>query len=1006
MPPKRSAMLLLPSLLLLFGCRDAVSPEHPPVAPPPETGAAKLTGAYECRVDAERLTLTCTLPGTGDESTALAILGQNQVQMASTNVVYDSATQILSADVTVQNLMGKAIGTPDGVDTTGIKVFFESGPTATSYVSAGDTGTVYMSNPDSTGNFTGADQPYYLYDTLLQPQEVSGVRQWHFHKPPQVKTFSFTVRAFAAMPGEPRVPMTSPDSTPAWFYEPQNSTACSGVVPADCLPNVAVVYFHSTSTQEERQAAIESIDGVLVGGGTGSYYVKLPADTTTGTLQAAMSGLARLPQVKGVYPYITTSVSPDYLIPSDGRAWRVRPDSADGDNWAQERVAAPFAWGCATGDPSTAVAVVDEGVFSVPDLDSVISHTYSLGYNGFSNKQHDHGTRVSGVITAHGRDSVGTTGIMWESSLRVYDLRHGGRRGTPADVFDQIKKAGRDGARVINVSVGWPHRDSNNVVINPDTVSDPVLQQQYRTLVESWYQGLATQVDSLSAGGFRPLIVMSAGNDGIDAKWNVARLAADSAAYQDQVLVVGASDIADSYAWFSNHGSLVEVAAPGDQVFVLHGDGVVDSMRANYPAGETHTGSGTSFAAPMVTGLAGLLFSFDPALTAGEVKQYIVDGAIRGGRNAAAVPIINAHESLRLAALRSGAPLCGNRVWEDGGDLLVSCDSTGTVFETVASGVGAAYGVNPIHGGRTIFYYPTSYFGGGGTLSRYTWKPSTRTWEWSDSLPFEEPGEVRAGSYNSAMQLSHDGDVKGSLRSSAIPGYTDVVLQDVATSDTTLVTRIPNMPRDTFTEAETCLQRRPDGEGGYDCTHIDFNLRTGGNDYSRAYTITPQADRFIVVESTHTYSLNLTGWYPCSSRDEDSIPQFTRDEECRDASYPVTYHGSSAYWIHTNDGHTEPISGFPQHGYVTGYVFSELGDEVLVSIHSLGGTKKQWIYRPEYSSVVVVGSYPGVPTSCRRVFLDLDGNKPDRYVPCSTGGYTPRNVGGFAPNETAAAGMS
>jgi hypothetical protein len=122
---------------------------------------------------------------------ASIIGGQNQyVTLASSNVSYDSTTEIFQFDVTVQNLLNEAMGTPDGTvpDPDGIQVFFHSGPVAT-----GGSGTITVENADSTATFTGTDQPYFAYHEILPSNAVSSPRTWRLSIPPTVTTFAFTV---------------------------------------------------------------------------------------------------------------------------------------------------------------------------------------------------------------------------------------------------------------------------------------------------------------------------------------------------------------------------------------------------------------------------------------------------------------------------------------------------------------------------------------------------------------------------------------------------------------------------------------------------------------------------------------------------------------------------------------------------------------------------------------------------------------------------------------------
>ncbi|HEX6041943.1 lamin tail domain-containing protein [Longimicrobium sp.] len=112
------------------------------------------------------------------------------MQITSVGGSYDSSAEVLTANVTVKNLMQEAIGTPDGTMTApnGIRVFFSTGPT----VQTG-AGSVSVANPDGYAFFTAADQPYFTYSEILDKNEVSAAKTWQFDVPTTVGTFTFTL---------------------------------------------------------------------------------------------------------------------------------------------------------------------------------------------------------------------------------------------------------------------------------------------------------------------------------------------------------------------------------------------------------------------------------------------------------------------------------------------------------------------------------------------------------------------------------------------------------------------------------------------------------------------------------------------------------------------------------------------------------------------------------------------------------------------------------------------
>jgi hypothetical protein len=127
------------------------------------------------------------------------------------------------------------------------------------------------------------------------------------------------------------------------------------------------------------------------------------------------------------------------------------------------------------------------------------------------------------------------------------------------------------------------------------------------------------------------LIVTAAGNDGIELKdYALAGL--------EGVITVGASDHEDNRVVFSNWGSAVDIVAPGIDILSLRArstDTLRDIPGATYTPDSAYVGAdkryylagGTSFSAPLVTGVASLLFAKDPTLTATEVKRMILNSA-------------------------------------------------------------------------------------------------------------------------------------------------------------------------------------------------------------------------------------------------------------------------------------------------------------------------------------------------------------------------------------------
>lgn len=190
--PLRAGRLgrLLTSFILgtasLGACSDQLlAPGQAPAILP-----ATTLQAFDCVASRAGMRCAPQAPAPGGGMGAL-LGGQNTyVRLASANAAYDGVSETFSVDVTVQNLMNEALGTPDGVtpDPQGIMVFFMTDPSVTS-----GSGDVTVTNQNGTAFFTAASQPYHTYAEVLDKDEVSAAKTWQFHMDPTVGGFRFTV---------------------------------------------------------------------------------------------------------------------------------------------------------------------------------------------------------------------------------------------------------------------------------------------------------------------------------------------------------------------------------------------------------------------------------------------------------------------------------------------------------------------------------------------------------------------------------------------------------------------------------------------------------------------------------------------------------------------------------------------------------------------------------------------------------------------------------------------
>ena len=197
-----------------------------------------------------------------------------------------------------------------------------------------------------------------------------------------------------------------------------------------------------------------------------------------------------------------------------------------------------------------------------------------------------HGSHLAGIIAADRNNATGIVGIA--DNVRIMMVRTSAEGDeVDKDIATGIRYAVNNGAKVINMSFGKS--------LSPDK----------KMIDDAVKYALAKDV----------LLVQAAGNskrniDGYDNYPNPQYLLTDSVA--PNWISVGASDSAGMAAAFSNYGAaVVNVFSPGMAIY------------STIPGNKYMSWDGTSMASPVVSGIAALLRSYYPDLSASEIKKVL-----------------------------------------------------------------------------------------------------------------------------------------------------------------------------------------------------------------------------------------------------------------------------------------------------------------------------------------------------------------------------------------------
>ncbi|MGQ0836075.1 MAG: S8 family serine peptidase [Gammaproteobacteria bacterium] len=212
-----------------------------------------------------------------------------------------------------------------------------------------------------------------------------------------------------------------------------------------------------------------------------------------------------------------------------------------------------------------------------------------------------HGTLVAGIIAAGRDNGIGIAGVNPAARIMVLKAMDERGRGRASTIAEAIVYAAKHGARVINLSVGGPR----------------LTRTEQLAIEYAWSQGV--------------VVVVAAGNDGID-------LADYGPGGLRRALTVTATDPVDRRIANSNFGGAIDLAAPGVDVLgprALGTDLPAAMQVKGYRPGSNIVGpdagymraTGTSFAAPLVAGVASLLIAANPSLSAQEVERLLLQSA-------------------------------------------------------------------------------------------------------------------------------------------------------------------------------------------------------------------------------------------------------------------------------------------------------------------------------------------------------------------------------------------
>jgi len=267
------------------------------------------------------------------------------------------------------------------------------------------------------------------------------------------------------------------------------------------------------------------------------------------------------------------------------------------NQWAHDSINTYKAWDYTTGSDEIYVGVIDTGIDGMHNyLNGNLSNGLHMDFSGSTPEplnipidSSNHGTHVAGIIGAKPNSTAGAVGVCWNVNIVSLRISINGYWYS-SKAIQAVDYAILKGIDVLNYSGRVRDEVTNEININ-----DPAFSQ-----IIANYPGLFVA----AAGNYY------SDNDEVDV------FPANYSLTHSNVISVGALDINDEKPPFSNYGiNSVQIYAPGYDIY------------STLPNNNYGSLSGTSMAAPYVSGVAALLLSVNPSLTGTQLRNILINSS-------------------------------------------------------------------------------------------------------------------------------------------------------------------------------------------------------------------------------------------------------------------------------------------------------------------------------------------------------------------------------------------